>query len=37
MRADELLEKSDLDGVRNWLLIIDRIEQLTARPEGALH
>ena len=37
MRADELLEESDLDGARNWLLIIDRIEQLLARPEGALH
>jgi hypothetical protein len=37
MRADELLEQSDLDGVHNWLLIIDRIEQLMARPEGALH
>ena len=37
MRADELLEKADLDGVRNWLLIIDRIEQLLARPEGGLH
>jgi hypothetical protein len=37
MRADELLEKADLDGVHNWLLIIDRIEQLLAKPEGELH
>ena len=37
MRADELLEKADLDGVQNWLLIIDRIEQLLAKPEGGLH
>lgn len=37
MRADELLEESDLDGVRNWLLIIDRIEQLLARPTGPLN
>ncbi|HEX8401988.1 MAG TPA: hypothetical protein VF628_09820 [Allosphingosinicella sp.] len=37
MRADELLEESDLDGVQNWLLIIDRIKQLLAKPEGGLH
>jgi hypothetical protein len=37
MRADKLLEETDLDGHRNWLLIIDRIEQLLAKPEGALH
>jgi ribosome assembly protein YihI (activator of Der GTPase) len=37
MRADELLEAGDQDGVHNWLLIIDRIEQLMARNEGALH
>ena len=37
MRADELLKSGDQDGVNNWLLIIDRIEQLMARPQGGLH
>jgi hypothetical protein len=36
MRADKLLEQTDLDGARNWLLILDRIEQMLARPDGAL-
>ena len=37
MRADKLLEATDLDGVHNWLLITDRIEQLLKRPDGALN
>lgn len=37
MRADELLEDGDRDGVKNWLLVIDRIEQLLSRPEGPLN
>jgi hypothetical protein len=37
IRADKLLESGDQGGVHNWLLIIDRIEQLLARPQGALH
>jgi hypothetical protein len=36
-RADALLEKGDQDGVHNWLLIIDRIEQLLASPIGPAH
>jgi hypothetical protein len=36
-RADRLLREEDLDGLHNWLLILNRIEQLLAKPEGALH
>jgi hypothetical protein len=34
-RAEKLLELADLDGANNWL-ILDRIEQILAKPEGAL-
>jgi hypothetical protein len=34
IRADELLEEGDQDGLHNWLLIIDRIEQLVAKPDN---
>ncbi|HEY0114543.1 MAG TPA: hypothetical protein VGB54_02370 [Allosphingosinicella sp.] len=34
MRADALLQRGDLDGARNWRLIISRIEQLLT-PQGA--
>ena len=37
MRADELLEQGDLDGVANWRAILSRIHQLFAKPEGALN
>jgi len=30
MRADELAARCDLDGSRNWRLIVDRIGQLLA-------
>ena len=37
-RADELLEKGDLDGHRVWLSILDRVSKLEAqRPASALH
>jgi hypothetical protein len=36
-RADKLLEEANLDGAHNWLLIRDRIEQMLAKPKGALH
>lgn len=34
MRADALLQQGELDGARNWRLIIGRIEQLLT-PEGS--
>jgi hypothetical protein len=37
MRADALLEKGDQDGAHNWLLIIDRIDQLLAKHSGFVH
>jgi hypothetical protein len=36
-RADALLEVGDRDGVKNWLLIGERIEQLMITPAGRLH
>ena len=30
MRADELLEKADLDGAAHWRLIVHRINELLA-------
>ena len=35
MRADELLEKCDLDGSRNWRLIVARVNLLLTNPSGA--
>ena len=35
MRADELAEQADLQGARNWRLIVDRIGQLLAQPGSA--
>ena len=32
MRADDLLEKGDLDGARNWRLIVKRVNELLADP-----
>ena len=37
MRADELLENGDIDGSGNWRAIVKRINQLLAKPEGALN
>ena len=37
MRADELGLKSDLDGARNWRLIVDRINKLLAEQSSAVH
>ena len=34
MRADKLMEKGDLDGARNWRLIVDRINQLLTPKSG---
>lgn len=34
MRADELLDKSDLDGQRTWLRIIKAIEELRSTDRG---
>jgi len=36
MRADELDARCDLDGARNWRLIVDRIGQLLARPTSPM-
>jgi hypothetical protein len=35
MRADALMGEGDLDGARNWRLIVKRINDLLARPAGA--
>jgi hypothetical protein len=35
--ADKLLREEDLDGLHNWLLILDRVEQMLAKPKGDLH
>ncbi len=37
MRADELLEKGDLDGQRIWIRIVNAVEEFlaTERPKGA--
>jgi hypothetical protein len=37
MRADELLERSDLEGARTWRLIVHRISELLAEPSGTLN
>jgi hypothetical protein len=37
MRADELLEDADLDGSRNWRLIVDRINKLLAEGSTEPH
>jgi hypothetical protein len=37
MRADELLEARDLEGVRTFQAIIRRINELFAAPTGSLH
>jgi hypothetical protein len=35
MRADELLERGDLDGARAWRLIVARTRELLKPPSGA--
>ncbi len=37
MRADELLEASDVEGAHTFVGIVRRIEKLLSPPEGALH
>ena len=37
MRADELLERGDLDGARAWRLIVHRINELIAKPDAPLN
>ena len=38
MKADEMLEKGDLDGKAVWMQVVRAIEKLQAtKPEGALH
>lgn len=32
MRADELMERGDLDGARHWRLIVHRINELLSPP-----
>jgi hypothetical protein len=32
MRADELLERGDVDGARNWRLIVQKIRTLLEAP-----
>jgi hypothetical protein len=34
MRADSLLEQSDLEGARTWRLIVNRINALLVVPAG---
>lgn len=37
MRADELLERGDIDGARAWQLIVRRINQLEEQPSAQVH
>ncbi len=37
MKADELLERTDLDGARTWRLIVHRINELLASPPGEMN
>lgn len=37
MKADDLLEKGDLDGASHWQLIIHRIEELLKGPSASSH
>ncbi len=37
IRADKLLEAGDIDGSANWRAIIHRINELLAKPQGALN
>jgi hypothetical protein len=37
LRADKLLEAGDIDGSANWRAIIHRINELLAKPAGALN
>jgi hypothetical protein len=37
MRADKLLEAGDMDGATNWRAIVTRINELLAKPSGALN
>lgn len=37
MRADELLERGEFEGARNFHAIVQRINQLLAKASGALH
>lgn len=34
MKADEMLERSDVDGARTWRLIVHRINEMLARSRG---
>ena len=36
-RADELMEKGELDGAANFREIVRRINDLLAKPDGPLH
>jgi hypothetical protein len=37
MRADQLLLEGEQDGAANWRLIVKRINELLARPPGAVN
>jgi hypothetical protein len=37
MRADELMEQADLDGARNWRLIVHRIDELLGSENRPKH
>lgn len=37
MRADDLMDKGDLDGAATWRLIMRRADELIATPAGQPH
>jgi hypothetical protein len=38
LRADELLERGDMDGAGTWRLVLDAVKELqNFKPEGQLH
>jgi hypothetical protein len=37
LRADEMLERNDLNGQRTWICVLDRIKELQAEPQGMLN
>ena len=34
MKADKMMERSDLDGARTWRLIVHRINELLQKPDA---
>ena len=37
LKADEMMERSDLDGARTWRLIVHRINELLEKPSERLN